>query len=73
MSTRFVMLGTVSRVEERFAKRWVKGLGAEAVFDQISEGWYVQLKEAPMSIVYLGSTDPQLKEGDRVRMTLEKL
>lgn len=72
MSTKFVMLDTVRKVEERIVQRWVSGTGKEAKFAQDSEGWYAVLGAGPGSI-YLGTTEPGLKAGDRVRLTLERV
>ena len=72
MSTRFVMLGTVRAVEERVARRWLRGAGEAAEFLEESEGWYAVLGEWPIS-VYLGKTRVGLRAGDSVRLTLEKM
>ncbi len=72
MSTKFIMLACVTRVEEKIARQWVSGAGDKAVFDDRSEGWYAVLDRSPASI-YLGTGKPGLKEGDTVRLTLEKV
>jgi hypothetical protein len=72
MSTKFVMLDVVRRVEERFARQHVRGSGEHAVFAKNSEGWYAVFESCPASI-YLGSSEPELAAGDRVRLTVERV
>jgi hypothetical protein len=72
MSTKFVMLDKVARVEEKFAKQWVSGTGQDAVFRSDSAGWYATFTACPASM-YLGTMEPGLKAGDRVRITMERV
>lgn len=71
MSTRFVMVDVVRRVEEKIARKWVSGTGGEAVFAPDSQGWWAVFESCPASM-YLGTAKPGLAAGDRVRIVLEK-
>jgi hypothetical protein len=66
------MLDTIKKIEERLTRRWRGGVGPEAVFTEDSTGWYAIFESCPASI-YVGSTAPGLKAGDRVRLTLERV
>jgi hypothetical protein len=72
MSTKFVMLDVVARIEEKIARQWVSGTGQDAVFRDASEGWWAIFRSCPASM-YLGTTKPGLRAGNRVRITLEKV
>lgn len=72
MSTKFIMLDTVKKVEERIARQWLSGTGNDAKFKDNSEGWYASFASCPAGI-YLGTVEPSLKAGDKVRLTLEKV
>lgn len=70
---KYVMTATVAKVTELIVKQWRGGIGKDAAFTDISEGWSVQLKEWPTAALHLGHDQPALSEGDRVRLTLERL
>lgn len=70
---RYVMTGTVARIVQRVAKDWRGGVGKDAMFDEVCEGWSVQLEEWPTAALDLGRERPELTEGQRVRLTLEVL
>lgn len=71
MKHRIVCHATVKSVENRIARQWVRGFGADAVFERKSEGWYVGIANWPASI-FFGREQPRLQAGDRVRITVEK-
>lgn len=70
---KYVMTGTIARIAERTAKQWRGGIGKDATFGEVREGWSVQLKEWPTASLDVGIDEPQLAVGDRVRLTLERL
>lgn len=72
MSTRFVYLRTIKKIEHRVVKRWLSGTGPDAKFAEDSLGWYALFKEDPVAM-YLGTIEPDMKEGDRFRVTAEKV
>lgn len=69
---RVVSYGTVKVLEERIAKQHVRGAGNDAEFRERSEGWYATLHEWPAAI-HFGDERPDLKIGDRVKITVEKV
>ncbi len=72
MSTRFVMVDRVKKIDHKQAKRWLRGTGKDAEFEEGSAGYWAVFESCPASI-YLGSTEPKLAAGDAVRLTLEKV
>lgn len=72
MSIRFVMTDRVARVEQKIAKRWMRGTGDKAVFEDNTQGWWAVFESCPASM-FLGTTEPGLKAGDAVRLILEKV
>lgn len=71
-STKFVYHRTIKRLEHRIVKRWIGGTGPEARFQEDSQGWYALFKEDPVAL-YLGMTETGLAEGDKMRLTAEKV
>ena len=69
--TKYVTSDVVQRVEHRIARRWVRGLGRDAEFDDDSLGWWVVFQSC--ASMYLGREKPGLVAGDRVRVTVEKM
>ncbi len=72
MSTKFVMVDRVKKIDHKVAKRWLRGTGKDAEFAEDSAGYWAAFESCPASI-YLGSAAPGLKAGDAVRLTLEKV
>ena len=70
--SKYVALGTVKSVVEKVARRWVRGSGEKTEFAEDSQGWYAVFGEWPTSM-YLGKEKPNLKVGDKVRLTVEKI
>jgi hypothetical protein len=60
----------IVQVEEKTRAVWRSGLGKEAVFDKVSEGWWVTL-DAGISL-WVGSTKPDLVRGESVTISLDR-
>lgn len=69
MTERFVFFARVSEVFERKLKKHVKGVGENAIFETHSDGWYIQFG---FTTVYVGKEEPKMRQGDRVKITIEK-
>lgn len=67
---RIVWYGTVKSVEHRVAKRWVRGTGKDAEFEDNSIGWYMVFQEWPVAM-FVGEDQPTAKINDRIKMTME--
>ena len=67
---RIVWYGTVKTVEHRLARRWVGGSGDKTTFAEDSIGWYVLFFESPTA-AYAGLEQPQIRIGDRVKISME--
>lgn len=72
MSTKFVMHDRVRKIDHKAARRWLGGAGNDAKFEDGSAGYWAVFESCPASI-FLGTSVPTLREGDRVRLTLEKV
>ena len=62
----------VRSVVEHFEKVHVSGSGADAVFKSVSRGWFVAF-DGSYEANHFGETEPDLKVGDIVRISYEKL
>lgn len=71
MSVKYVYVRTIKKIEERHARQWVSGAGADTKFERKSVGWYATFVEEP-SAIFLGREQPNLKDGDKVKFTLER-
>lgn len=72
MSTKFAMTDRVRKIDHKVARRWLRGTGNDAEFEEDSAGYWVVFESCPASI-YLGTAVPKLAAGDAVRLTLEKV
>jgi hypothetical protein len=71
MTTRYKVACVVTRVEERFIRRHVSGMGESAQFIEDSNGWWVTLT-GDISVC-LGDIAPRdIAVGDRCYLILEK-
>lgn len=62
----------VERVEERFHREYQHGIGKDAVFKNISLGWFLVLRGSHEAI-YVGNESPKILGGDSVQITIEKV
>jgi hypothetical protein len=69
--TVYVINSVVEDVREHFRKVHVSGSGADATFRNQSLGWYV-LFEGSQECLYFGETQPELKAGDKVKISFER-
>lgn len=70
-SIRYVFHTEVTQIEERFKPVWKGGVGVAAAFDQVSLGWFAYLKGS-YEMLHVGDTKPELKVGDKIKVTIEK-
>ena len=65
--------GTVSAIDKRsIAKRAWKDAGGDVHIEREDIGWFIALKEWGIAIG-VGSDEPHLKVGQRVKLTIEGL
>lgn len=60
----------VNKIEEKFVRTWVEGIGDKAEFKDVSIGWYLHLSGSWESI-YIGKEKPSMVQGDQMIVTLE--
>lgn len=70
--TAYVLHSTVVEVREHFKTTHVEGTGKDATFSNHSLGWYV-LFEGSGECLYFGESRPELNEGDKVKITFERI
>lgn len=70
--TRYVVHSTVLKVEERKAKLYVSGVGGDAIFNEVSRGWFVWL-DGSFEAIHLGLEKPEFEKGDKVKVTFERI
>jgi hypothetical protein len=69
---RYVVHSTVVKVEERFTRDYVDGIGDNARFTERSLGWYVYL-QGSYEALHVGASKPAWAFRDRVKITIEKV
>lgn len=69
---RISFISTVKAIEERHTSKYVSGVGKEAVFQEVSLGWYVWL-EGSFESIHVGMSKPNWKIGDKIRVVMEKM
>lgn len=60
----------VKRVWEEFEKKYVSGMGPDAIFTEISKGWFVAF-EGSYEALFFGHVEPNFKVGDKVKIRIE--
>lgn len=69
---KYVFSAKVRGVEEKFVERYIGGIGDDALFATISQGWYINLIGS-WEMLYVGNDKPNLKINDDVTVTIEKV
>lgn len=69
---RFRIYSRVAAVRELTAKRWIKGTGPQAEFEEYSMGWYLFL-EGSWEGLHVGKAPPKLEVGDKVMISIRKV
>lgn len=69
---RYVINSQVVRIERRNRKIWVSGSGDNTIFLEQDLGWWLLMTNSHEAI-YLGEEQPDLKDDDKIRITLEKV
>lgn len=70
-STKYVIDTRVVGVHNKTAKIWVSGFGDAAIFEDRNCGWFLHL-EGSHEAIFMGIEKPELKEGDKIKITIEK-
>lgn len=68
-----VFRATVRTLEERFEKKHVSGVGADAVFTKISIGWFVVFDEWPASMRVSSTKPVDIQPGDKIELQWYKV
>lgn len=71
MAIKYIFRAIVLKVEERFNKAHVSGSGPDALFNDISIGWWVTLSGS-RNAQFFGMAPIDLKVGDAVETTVMK-
>lgn len=66
-----VMTRVVS-TQRRIKSVYISGIGKDATFKDVDLGWWV-LFSGSHEALYVGETEPPFKEGDMVKIKLEKV
>ena len=69
---RYCFEATVLTVKEHFRDRWKSGIGHDYITESISLGWFIHF-EGSFESLHIGTEEPALKKGDRIKITLEKI
>jgi hypothetical protein len=62
----------ITDVFEHKALVYMRGVGKDAEFENVSRGWYIHLEGSRESL-HLGHMQPTLKRGDIVKVTIEQV
>ena len=67
---KFVSYVAVRSVEEHVRRQWIRGVGKDAVFADVSDGWFIGLHGSSAAI-YVGHEKPPFKASEKIRITME--
>lgn len=68
----YVIHAVVERVEERHTNIHVRGAGKDAVFQRVSDGWYVLMRNWP-SAIWFGRDQPKFAANEHVKITFKRV
>lgn len=71
MKSSYVLHTLVKEVKEQKVQRHIEGMGKDAIFEDVSAGWYVVFDLQNPFALYLGETKPVMQRGDMVKLTIE--
>jgi len=71
LSVSYVIRTTVLEVKEVFRKEHVSGAGPEAVFRDVSRGWFLLLEDS-YEAIHVGHEKPGLAPGDQIEILIRK-
>jgi hypothetical protein len=71
MNTRYAFTSTVISVDEKFHTNRVVMIEGKPQEEKESLGWFVRITES--SAICVGGERPDIKKGDKVKITLEKV
>lgn len=60
------------RIEKRSRQIYVSGIGKDAIFHTQDLGWWLLITGSHEAI-FLGEEQPDIQEGDKIRITLERV
>lgn len=68
---KYIIETMVTGLLNKSKKKYVSGIGKNAVFDDEPLGWFLHL-EGSHEVIFMGIEKPELKDGDKIRITIEK-
>lgn len=68
---KYIIQTKVTEVREIFTRKWLSGYGSDAIFEQISRGWFVYF-QGSYEALCVGTSQPDLKQGDPILISIEK-
>ena len=72
INERFIIHTSVIAIEERKDHKYVSGFGPDTVFADVSRGYFVTL-EGSYESLGVGMEKPDLRVGDKMKITIEKV
>lgn len=72
MTERFAIPTTVTAIEERKERRYLSGFGEDTKFTEVSLGWFLFLAGS-YEAIHVGMGKPDLRVGDKMKITIEKV
>jgi hypothetical protein len=70
--TVYVVYTTVVAVREHVRNRHISGAGPDAIFQTETLGWFVHFAGS-YEAIHMGPDKPEFAQGDRVKITFEKV
>lgn len=68
----YTVQARIKNLEEKFGRQWVGGIGKDAVYVNVSRGWFINF-EGSFESLYFGPDKPHWQEGDEIKITFAKV
>lgn len=71
VDTSYIIRSQVLGLQEQKISQWKSGIGPDAIFKEMSNGWFLHLVGSHEAI-FLGLAKPDFEAGDIVTLTIKK-
>lgn len=68
---RYIAATQIAKIEQRYRKQYISGVGDKAVVEDISTGWWIVTAAPEPYAVCVGDEKPSFEVGQEVKLILE--
>lgn len=69
---KYIISSYATKVEQHRIKQYISGVGSSTQFSERDAGWFLYM-EGSHEAVYLGDEMPEIRPGDKIEITIERV